>query len=89
MKISKIRNYLYENRKYIESQLELLKSESFKISEKERKVLAAGKEKARKIGENLGLQEDNVRRKRSDAKKKIKSLFWPKSQNNVDDKIKL
>lgn len=89
MKISKIRNYLYANRKYIESQLKLLKSESFKISEKERKVLAAGKEKARKIGENLGLQEDNVRRKRSDAKKKIKSLFWPKSQNNIDDKIKL
>lgn len=89
IKVSKIKNYLYANQKYIESQLRLLKSENFKISEKERKVLAAGKKKARKIGENLGLQEDNVRRKRSDARKKIKSLFWPKNRKNTDDKKEL
>ena len=89
IKVSQIKKYIYANQDYIESQLKLLEIKKFRISELERKVWNEGNQKARKVGEDLGLEEYNVRRKKSDVHKKIKSLFEPKSHKGVDEKIKL
>lgn len=84
MKVSEIKNYLYANQEYIEEKLKLLGEKGFEVTSEEYKVIdmmsVKPRPKHKEIAKLLGITEESARRKLSDAKKKIKSLFWPKNK---------